>query len=88
MLQVADKLTADSTKLHQSCSRQRLVRRHDCPYPTLFACVALVATIMAFCLILVGQFNQRDGLLTIGFGLLAHALAYIGYTLYGHARCG
>ncbi|MGL5998249.1 MAG: GGDEF domain-containing protein [Pseudomonas proteolytica] len=53
--------------------------------PTLFACVALVATIMAFCLILVGQFNQRDGLLTIGFGLLAHALAYIGYTLYGHA---
>ncbi|CAI8705538.1 hypothetical protein [Pseudomonas sp. IT-P176] len=53
--------------------------------PTLFACVALVATIMAFCLILVGQFNQRDGLLTIGFGLLAHALAYVGYTLYGHA---
>lgn len=41
--------------------------------PTLFACVALVATIMAFCLILVGQFNQRDGLLTIGFGLLAHS---------------
>ncbi|KJZ45501.1 MULTISPECIES: GGDEF domain-containing protein [Pseudomonas fluorescens group] len=53
--------------------------------PTLFACVALVATIMAFCLILVGQFNQRDGLLTIGFGLLAHALAYVGYTLYGYA---
>lgn len=53
--------------------------------PTLFACVALVATIMAFCLILVGQFNQRDGLLTIGFGLLAHALAYVGYTFYGHA---
>lgn len=53
--------------------------------PTLFACVALVATIMAFCLILVGQFNQRDGLLTIGVGLLAHALAYIGYSSYGHA---
>lgn len=53
--------------------------------PTLFACVALVATIMAFCLILVGQFNQRDGLITIGFGLLAHALAYVGYTFYGHA---
>ena len=53
--------------------------------PTLFACVALVATIMAFCLILVGQFNRRDGLLTIGFGLLAHALAYVGYTFYGHA---
>ncbi|MGY2233601.1 GGDEF domain-containing protein [Pseudomonas gingeri] len=53
--------------------------------PTLFACVALVATIMAFCLILVGQFNQRDGLLTTGFGLLAHALAYVGYTVYGHA---
>lgn len=53
--------------------------------PTLFACVALVATIMAFCLILVGQFNQRDGLLTIGCGLLAHALAYVGYTFYGHA---
>ncbi len=40
---------------------------------------------MAFCLILVGQFNQRDGLLTTGFGLLAHALAYVGYTVYGHA---
>ncbi len=40
---------------------------------------------MAFCLILVGQFNRRDGLLTIGSGLLAHALAYVGYTLYGHA---
>lgn len=53
--------------------------------PTLFGCVALVATIMAFCLILVGQFNGRDGLLTIGFGLLAHALAYVGYTFYGHA---
>lgn len=53
--------------------------------PTLFACVALVATIMAFCLILVGQFNQRDGLITIGFGLLAHALAYVGYTFYSHA---
>ena len=53
--------------------------------PTLFACVALVATIMAFCLILVGQFNRGDGLLTIGFGLLAHALAYVGYTFYGHA---
>lgn len=53
--------------------------------PTLFACVALVATIMAFCLILVGQFNRRDGLLTIGCGLLAHALAYVGYTFYGHA---
>ena len=53
--------------------------------PTLFGCVALVATIMAFCLILVGQFNRRDGLLTIGFGLLAHALAYVGYTFYGHA---
>ncbi|MNI19230.1 putative diguanylate cyclase AdrA [compost metagenome] len=53
--------------------------------PTLFACVALVATIMAFCLILVGQFNRRDGLLTIGSGLLAHALAYVGYTFYGHA---
>lgn len=53
--------------------------------PTLFACVALVATIMAFCLILVGQFNRRDSLLTIGFGLLAHALAYVGYTFYGHA---
>lgn len=53
--------------------------------PTLFGCDALVATIMAFCLILVGQFNRRDGLLTIGFGLLAHALAYVGYTFYGHA---
>lgn len=53
--------------------------------PTLFGCVALVATIMAFCLILVGQFNRRDSLLTIGFGLLAHALAYVGYTFYGHA---
>lgn len=53
--------------------------------PTIFASVALVATIMAFCLILVGQFNLRDGLLTSGCGLLAHALAYVCYTLYGQA---
>ncbi|GGU53583.1 hypothetical protein GCM10009504_07930 [Pseudomonas laurentiana] len=53
--------------------------------PTLFASVALVATIMAFCLILVAQYNQRDGVLTTGVGLLAHAAAYVCYTLYGHA---
>lgn len=53
--------------------------------PTLFASVALVATIMAFCLILVGQLNKRDGLFTTGCGLLAHALAYVCYTLYGQA---
>lgn len=52
--------------------------------PTLFASVALVATIMAFCLILVAQYNQRDGVLTTGVGLLAHAAAYVCYTLYGH----
>ncbi|MDH0303649.1 MULTISPECIES: GGDEF domain-containing protein [unclassified Pseudomonas] len=53
--------------------------------PTLFAAVALVATILAFCLLLVGQFNQRDNLLLTGCGLLSHALAYVCYTLYGHA---
>ncbi|HEK1011030.1 TPA: diguanylate cyclase [Pseudomonas putida] len=53
--------------------------------PTLFAAVALVATIMAFCLLLVGQFNRRDNLLLTGCGLLAHALAYVCYTVYGHA---
>lgn len=53
--------------------------------PTLFGCVALVATIMAFCLILVARFTRRDGVLTTGYGLLAHALAYVCYTLYGHA---
>ncbi len=53
--------------------------------PTLFASVALVATIMAFCLILVGQFNRRDALFTTGCGLTAHALAYVCYTLHGQA---
>jgi len=53
--------------------------------PTLFAAVALVATILAFCLLLVGQFNRRDNLLLTGCGLLAHALAYVCYTVYGHA---
>ena len=53
--------------------------------PTLFAAVALVATIMAFCLLLVGQNNRRDNLLLTGCGLLAHALAYICYTLYAQA---
>ncbi|MDF0731619.1 diguanylate cyclase [Pseudomonas entomophila] len=52
--------------------------------PTLFGAVALVATILAFCLLLVGQFNRRDNLLLTGCGLLAHALAYVCYTLYGH----
>ncbi|MBV4531095.1 GGDEF domain-containing protein [Pseudomonas sp. SWRI107] len=53
--------------------------------PTLFAAVALVATILAFCLLLVGQLNRRDNLLLTGCGLLAHALAYVCYTLYDHA---
>nr|WP_314871765.1 GGDEF domain-containing protein [uncultured Pseudomonas sp.] len=53
--------------------------------PTLFAAVALVATIMAFCLLLVGQYNRRDNLLLTGCGLLAHALAYVCYTLYAQA---
>lgn len=53
--------------------------------PTLFACVALVATLMAFCLILVGQFNRRDSLLTIGFGLLARADAAL-YEAKGMGR--
>lgn len=53
--------------------------------PTLFAAVALVATILAFCLLLVGQFNRGDNLLLTGCGLLAHALAYVCYTLFGHA---
>ncbi|WEZ87058.1 diguanylate cyclase [Pseudomonas sp. NyZ480] len=53
--------------------------------PTLFAAVALVAIILAFCLLLVGQSNRRDNLLLTGCGLLAHALAYVCYTVYGHA---
>lgn len=52
---------------------------------TLFASVALVATTMAFCLILVGQFRRNDGLLTVACGVFAHALAYVCYTLYGQA---
>ncbi|MDZ3992925.1 hypothetical protein PspTeo4_21456 [Pseudomonas sp. Teo4] len=53
--------------------------------PTLFAAVALVATILAFCLLLVGQSNRLNNLLLTGCGLLAHALAYVCYTVYGHA---
>lgn len=53
--------------------------------PTLFGSVALVATIMGCCLLLTGQFNRRDGLITGGIGLLAHALGYVCFTLYGHA---
>lgn len=53
--------------------------------PTIFASVAWVALIMAFCLLVVGRFNQRDGMLTVGAGLLAHALAYVCFTLFGHA---
>lgn len=54
--------------------------------PTLFGSVALAATIMGGCLLLTGQFNRRDGLITGGTGLLAHALAYVCFTLYGHAE--
>ncbi|TVP92697.1 MAG: GGDEF domain-containing protein [Pseudomonadaceae bacterium] len=53
--------------------------------PTIFASVAWVALIMAFCLLVVGRFNQRDGLLTAGAGLLAHALAYVCFMYYGQA---
>lgn len=53
--------------------------------PTIFASVAWVALIMAFCLLVVGRFNQRDGLLTVGAGLLAHAMAYICFMLHGTA---
>jgi diguanylate cyclase (GGDEF)-like protein len=53
--------------------------------PTLFAAVALVATILAFCLLLVGQSNRQDNLWLTACGLLAHALAYVCYTVYGHA---
>ncbi len=52
--------------------------------PTIFASVALVALVMAFCLILVGQEHRRDGMRAGGLGLLAHALAYCCFTLYGH----
>ncbi|MDH0621680.1 hypothetical protein N5C38_03425 [Pseudomonas chengduensis] len=50
---------------------------------TLFGAVALVAVIMGSCLILVGQLRHRDGMLTTGLGMLSHALAYIGFTLFG-----
>lgn len=53
--------------------------------PTLFGSVALVATIMAFCLLLVARLKRSDGLMTSGIGLLAHSLAYICYTFHGHA---
>lgn len=53
--------------------------------PTLFAAVALVATILAFCLLLVGPSNRRNDVWLTGCGLLAHALAYVCYTVYGHA---
>lgn len=53
--------------------------------PTLFAAVALVATILAFCLLLVGRSNRHDNLWLTACGLLAHALAYVCYTVYGHA---
>lgn len=53
--------------------------------PTLFAAVALVATILAFCLLLVGRSNRRDNLLLTGCGLLVHALAYVCYTVYAQA---
>ncbi|NQD53876.1 GGDEF domain-containing protein [Pseudomonas sp. CM25] len=53
--------------------------------PTLFAAVALVATILAFCLLLVGRSNRRDNLMLTGCGLLAHALAYVCYTVYAQA---
>ncbi|WP_192985356.1 GGDEF domain-containing protein [Pseudomonas sp. EggHat1] len=52
---------------------------------TLFGAVALVAVIMGSCLILVGQLRHRDGMLTTGLGMLSHALAYIGFTLFGQA---
>lgn len=52
---------------------------------TLFGSIALVAVITGSCLILVSQLNRRDGMLTTGLGMLSHALAYIGYTLFGHA---
>ncbi|MFP3499264.1 hypothetical protein SB759_34160, partial [Pseudomonas sp. SIMBA_059] len=57
----------------------------DRPYPTLFAAVALVATILAFCLLLVGRSNRRDNLSLTGCGLLVHALAYVCYTAYAQA---
>lgn len=57
----------------------------DRPYPTLFAAVALVATILAFCLLLVGRSNRRDNPLLTGCGLLMHALAYVCYTVYAQA---
>ena len=53
--------------------------------PTLFAAVALVATILAFCLLLVGRSNRRDNLMLTGCGLLVHALAYVCYTVYTEA---
>lgn len=53
--------------------------------PTIFFSVAIVAMTMSLCLILVGESHRRDGMRTLGFGVFAHALAYVCYTLYGHA---
>lgn len=52
---------------------------------TLFGALAMVAVITGSCLIIAGQLNSRDGMLTTGLGMLSHALAYVGYTLFGHA---
>jgi diguanylate cyclase (GGDEF)-like protein len=52
---------------------------------TLFGSLALVAVITGSCLILAGQLNRRDGMLTTGLGMLSHALAYVGFTLFGQA---
>lgn len=53
--------------------------------PTIFASVAWVAFIMAFCLLVVGRFDQRDGLSTVGAGLLAYALTYACFMQHGNA---
>ncbi|UAW99650.1 GGDEF domain-containing protein [Halopseudomonas nanhaiensis] len=52
--------------------------------PSIFASVAWVAAIMAFCLFVVGRSTQRDGMLVAAAGLLSHALGYMCFTSYGH----
>lgn len=51
--------------------------------PTIFASVALVAMVMAFSFLFVGEDNRYRGMRTGGAGLLVHALAYCCYTLFG-----
>lgn len=52
---------------------------------TMFGSIAWVVIIMGACLLMAGAVSWRNGMLTTGLGMFFHALAYIGFTLFGHA---